>query len=340
MSKLDRNKVQLPRIQRPHLFILGAGASYAAFPKGDKKGIRLPLMYNIVDVVGLRPILQKAGISYNNENFETLYSGLVAGGQHPECVAEMESAIFDYFAQMELPDEPTLYDHLVLSLRPKDVIATFNWDPFLIQAVARNYPAGGGPRLIFLHGNTAVGYCLEHQPATIGIRGNRCAKCGKPLIDSRLLYPIAQKNYNKDPSISLSWKDLENHLANAFMLTIFGYGAPASDVEAVTLMKQAWGAVETRRFEETEIIDIKTEDELQQVWNPFIHTHHYRTSTSFYESWTALHPRRSVDAMFAQVIDAEFIDQNPLPIHANWTDLRQFFKPLTDDEISYKPTAS
>jgi cyclic nucleotide-binding protein len=30
------------------------------------------------------------------------------------------------------PELLTLYDHLVLSLRPKDVIATFNWDPFLI----------------------------------------------------------------------------------------------------------------------------------------------------------------------------------------------------------------
>jgi hypothetical protein len=338
MTTIDRTKVQLPCIQRPHLFILGAGASRAAFPDGDKNSIRLPLMPNIVDIVGLQPILQKAGISHNNENFETLYSGLVAGGQHPECVTEMEAAIFDYFAKMELPDEPTLYDHLVLSLRPKDVIATFNWDPFLVQAVARCYPKGDGPRLLFLHGNTAVGYCVKHQPATMGMRGNRCGECGEPLVASRLLYPVAQKNYKNDPFIALSWQELERHLGQAFMLTIFGYGAPASDVEAVTLMKQAWGAVETRRFEEAEIIDIKPEGELLHTWNPFIHTHHYRTVTSFYESWTAHQPRRSVDAMFAQVIDAEFIDQNPLPLHANWTDLRQFFEPLIDDEISYKPT--
>jgi hypothetical protein len=44
----------------------------------------------------------------------------------------LERAVFDYFSSLQLPDEPTLYDHLVLSLRPKDVIATFNWDPFLI----------------------------------------------------------------------------------------------------------------------------------------------------------------------------------------------------------------
>jgi hypothetical protein len=39
---------------RPHVVILGAGASLAAFPNGDRNGRRLPLMKDFVDVVALR----------------------------------------------------------------------------------------------------------------------------------------------------------------------------------------------------------------------------------------------------------------------------------------------
>jgi hypothetical protein len=43
----------------------------------------------------------------------------------------------EYFAQLELPVEPTIYDALLLSLRDKDAVFTFNWDPFLFQAHLR-----------------------------------------------------------------------------------------------------------------------------------------------------------------------------------------------------------
>ena len=43
----------------------------------------------------------------------------------------------EYFSKLELPDHPTIYDYRLLSLRKKDVIATFNWDPFLWLACHR-----------------------------------------------------------------------------------------------------------------------------------------------------------------------------------------------------------
>ena len=43
---------------------------------------------------------------------------------------------YDYFAMLRLPDSPTLYDYLILSTM--DIIATFNWDPFLLQAYVCN----------------------------------------------------------------------------------------------------------------------------------------------------------------------------------------------------------
>ena len=42
--------------------------------------------------------------------------------------------LLDYFSSLALPEHPSIYDYLVLGLRPKDVIATFNWDPFLMLA--------------------------------------------------------------------------------------------------------------------------------------------------------------------------------------------------------------
>jgi len=123
-------------------------------------------------------------------------------------------------------------------------------------------------------------------------------------------------------------------LQEAFMLTVFGYGAPASDVEAVGLMRDAWGGPETRNLEETEIIDIREEDDLRQAWSGFIHSHHYRTSTDFYDSWIANHPRRSCEAMWDQAIEADFVDDNPLPADADWRELREWFQSLYEEERS------
>jgi hypothetical protein len=338
---LDRKKIQKPFFGRPHVYILGAGASYAAFPHGDKNGRRLPLMHNIVDVVGLRPVLHAAGINYKNENFETLYSTLVADGQQQALVAAVERQIADYFSGMELPHEPTLYDHLVLSTRAKDIIATFNWDPFLVQAWRRNCGKSGmGPKMLFLHGNTAIGYCMEHKPMRVGKRGDSCPQCNKTFQESRLLYPIAQKNYSVDPFISKSWEMLRVAMKHAYVLTIFGYGAPASDLEAISLMKDAWGKQEERQFEEVEIIDIKPEEELRERWDPFILTHHYRTTSTFYDSLTATHPRRTCEALWQQLMEVEFIDPNPPPHTANWHDLRTWYELLFEDERQAEQMAS
>jgi hypothetical protein len=41
---------------RPHVVLLGAGASYAAFPNGDKNGHKLPLLKDFVEVIGLHDL--------------------------------------------------------------------------------------------------------------------------------------------------------------------------------------------------------------------------------------------------------------------------------------------
>jgi hypothetical protein len=49
---------------------------------------------------------------------------------------------------LKLPEEATIYDYLVLSLRSPDIIATFNWDPFLYQAFERNRHIGQPERFL------------------------------------------------------------------------------------------------------------------------------------------------------------------------------------------------
>lgn len=315
---------------RPHVVILGAGASLATCLKGDILGKRLPLMDNFVEVLELSSILRQAGIQYDGRNFEEIYAELSIDQKYSLVRRELEDVVYDYFCQLRLPDCPTIYDHLVLSLRPKDVIATFNWDPFLVDAYRRNKRASNKPKLYFLHGNVRIGYCENDN--VMGVIGNTCSRCETVLTPSRLLYPIGEKNYHVDGFISSQWSALQNAMSNAFMISIFGYGAPASDVSAIDLMKEGWGNKYNRTLEQTEIIDVKAEKKLLSTWEPFIHTHHYELHSSFYDSWIANHPRRTFEAWRHQYIDALFIDDNPIPKDADFPNMHEWFDKLIDVE--------
>ncbi len=334
-GEFDRLVVQEPFVNRPHLVVLGAGATVAALPRGDVNGRKPPIMPNIVEVCGLGPILEEHGIDDAGGDFEAFFSSLVAQGKNQAAIQAMELAIFDYFADMELPPAPTLYDHLLLSLRPKDVIATFNWDPFLAQAIIRNQEFTKLPTVLFLHGNVAVGQCMRHKPTCVGLPGAQCKQCGAMLQASRLLYPVVQKNYNDDPFIAQMWSITQQVLRHAYLVTFFGYSAPKTDVEAISLFKSGWGETHTRDLEEIEIIDIKEESELYRTWEPFIFEAHYTCTTSFYDSIIGNHPRRSCDAMFTQFMDAQWIHNNPLPREAAWDQLHAWLRPLIVDEEQY-----
>lgn len=290
---------------RPHLVILGAGASRAAFPQGDRNGHLLPLMNDLVDVVGLGPLLEAHGLSPNVEDFEALYSEIATNTADPKLRADLEEAIRDYFTSLELPDHPTLYDLLLLALREKDMIATFNWDPFLWDAWVRNRNRATTPRLAFLHGSVRVGYCEAHRRK--GPRWAQCSECREPFTPSPLLYPVAQKDYAADPFLAGEWGGTQSRLSGAWMVTVFGYGVPRTDVEAIRLFSKAWGELADRNFEEFEFIDLADAETLRSRWKGFVFESHFRTSDKFEDSWLARHPRRSGEAMWAQLIDARWV---------------------------------
>lgn len=321
---------------KPHVVILGAGASLAACPKGDRQGKPLPLMNNFVELLNLARVLDKSGIVHVHRNFEDVYSELFAKDDCVSVRMELEREIYQYFSSLQLPDNPTLYDHLVLSLRDKDVIATFNWDPFLVQAFRRNCKHAHLPRLLFLHGNVLIGYCEENK--VVGLKGSQCSKCRNLFTPTRLLYPIAEKNYEKDGFIAEQWRELGEHLKNAYMVSIFGYGAPKSDSAAIELLKNAWGITKKRSMEEIEMINLLPEDELVKTWRPLIHSHHYSTTDSFYSTWIANHPRRTGEAYINQFVEALYIEDNPIPKDADFPGLWAWIEKLVRVEQEAKET--
>lgn len=300
---------------RPHVFILGAGASIAALPQGDRNGTELPDMRGLAQVAEVRDLLAEAGFSEPVEDFEAAYAAIHSDDSKAEIATRMNAAVRDFFQAVELVDEPTIYDHLILSLREKDLIATFNWDPLLMQAYLRLQQLGVTqlPRLAFLHGNVAIGVCMKDRVG--GLLGARCSKCGEFFADVPLLYPVSKKNYEADEFIASEWQALRHYLEHAALVTIFGYRAPKSDVAAIAEFKKAWGTAEEREFEQFEIIGRPGADHerLRATWDDFIHTHHYDVFENYFDSFAAKHPRRSGEAFFNQYLAAKFIDENPAP---------------------------
>jgi hypothetical protein len=132
-------------------------------------------MNDLPEVPPIKSVLSAAGIHAESKNFEELFAELVEERGRGSVRASLEAAVHEYFSSLRLPAVPTIFDHLILSLRPKDVIAIFNWDPFLIQAARRNGSVGGIPQLVFLHGNVSEGYCEADK--ILGIRGGTCSRC-------------------------------------------------------------------------------------------------------------------------------------------------------------------
>ena len=292
---------------RPHVVLVGAGATIAAIPHGDKNGKKASVMKGFIDSLGLRNLLNGISLQTTSDNIEDIYSELAASGEHDAVVQELENAIREYFSELEIPDELTVYDFLVLGLTKKDLIASFNWDPLLYQAWIRSRRITSNlPQIVFLHGCVALGICKKDKKA--GANWQRCEICGKPFEQSKLLFPIIEKNYQDDMYIKNAWMKLECKLKKAYMFTIFGYSAPKTDQAALDLLKLSWGENTDRKFEEIEIIDIKSAQELTNTWRDFIFYHHFKTNDNLFDSSIGRYPRRSCEMTFDRLMNVKFPD--------------------------------
>jgi hypothetical protein len=323
-----------------HVVILGAGASLAAtLHNPEPSGKKLPTMEDFIDVVGLADIIDAVDSGGERRNFEEVYSRLHARDPGSRTVSEIEQRVANYFRSLTLPPTPTIYDYLLLALRPKDLVATFNWDPFLYQAFCRNSRVAEMPHLSFLHGSVSIGYSPEEQKA--GPAGWLSKATGHEYVPTRLLYPVTKKDYNRDEFITREWDRLKRWLKQARQITIFGYGAPTADVEAVELMSAAWGDPSQRNLEQVGIIDVQPRDVLTRRWSRFIHPGHYNCCTGYFQSVLGLFPRRTGESFMHHILpstEAEALQEpNPIPerfatLEAMW----EWHRPLIEAENEHE----
>jgi hypothetical protein len=223
----------------PHVVLLGAGASCACIPNGDKNGLRISSMNDFFENTGIN-----IGYTGSFKNLENIYKDI------DDIKKELlKREVTKYFNKFKLPDGPTIYDVLVISLTKKDLIASFNWDPLLIQAVQRCHKITQDlPEIIFLHGNIWEWYAIDNDGTITKVFAeSECSSprvyiktaSGQRCIQTPLLFP-EKKDYSKDSYIKGAWDILQNKLNEAFMLTIFGYSGPKSDEEALTLLKSGF----------------------------------------------------------------------------------------------------
>jgi len=285
-------------------------------------------MSDFVEVVGLQQIIQEMGYS-EKENFETIYSELYKRGMAKE-LDFLDDYIHNYFSKYTLPSEVTLYDLLLLSLRRKGFIVTFNWDPLLSQAYKRWRHLGNVlPQMIFLHGNVSISVN----------DGLRSAKFTSDLLvkdnefePSKLLFPIENKNYNSDPFIQAQWRMCEWAFERAYMVTVYGYIAPKTDVEARSLLLNAWTKNTTKTLSEFDIIDIASRDEVQKSWDEFIVRDHGSITQSFEHNYLTKHPRRTCEAFAFATLQQDPWREDAFPKSSNLEDLENWITPLIAEE--------
>ena len=285
--------------QRPHLVILGAGASKDSMPNGDAEGRPLPVMNEFISTLGLTDYIGRIEGVPKTDNIEDVYSWLANQERFVDERIVVENEIREYFSNITLPNTLTKYDLLVLSLRQKDCIATFNWDGLLVQAYQRMQKITSDlPQMVFLHGNVEVGYCPKCN--TYGYWFAKCHKCGEQLREVPLLYPVKNKNYQKDEFISEQWKILDDYISKAALITIYGYSAPKTDIEAINIIKKAFARLGTPRyFDIVEIIEHPKFDtkNISEAWLDLseMARDHLELRRSVFDSYMFKNPRRSLE---------------------------------------------
>lgn len=281
-------------------------------------------------------MLEEWGID-PDQNFETVYSELNKQGEQ-EKQRILEERCEQYFQQIKLPEHPTIYDHLVLSLRNTDLIATFNWDPLLMSAWIRNKQSGLSlPSMAFLHGGVSLWYCGHIEHRTWSTRKAICPKCHKPLKKSPVLYPVNDKNYDDSPFIKSQWERLQQGLENSYMLTIFGYSKPPSDMHAIAKMLKKWEP-QQRYMDQLEIIDVRNNSCLYKTWKRFICRDHWDTWKDFYQSTIARYPRKTKEAHKAHYFDGDwnypYVKHSPIPKTYGFEKLWEWFKGIEYETVN------
>ena len=78
---IDEYTKKIKLHKRPHVVILGAGASRAATPEGEKHGLTLPLMSELPEAIELNSILDKKDYLASKNDFESVVDSDMPSGR-------------------------------------------------------------------------------------------------------------------------------------------------------------------------------------------------------------------------------------------------------------------
>ena len=81
MNELDIKKIEY---NRPHVELVGAGATVATIPNGDKYGMPCSVMNNFIKNLGLESLFRSVTLTTKSTNIEDIYSELYDRGE--ECM--------------------------------------------------------------------------------------------------------------------------------------------------------------------------------------------------------------------------------------------------------------
>lgn len=276
-----------------HLVILGAGSTIATIPNGDKNGEFSYTLANLLNDKCFTSFVKKAQAKgFLTSDVEDLCNQLCK--EDKPLYDEFETLVRKKYASLELPEEFTILDRLVLSLTPNDAIVSFNWDDLLIQAYQRMsefVPEKMLPILAFPHGNAQAVYNNKHYTSKRIVTGAN-------WIDSPLNMPVDEVDYKSDIFISSQWNILDFFMRNAQMVTFFGYRGPDSDEQDLQHLDELFARNEI--CDKVEIID-KDLDTAMEVAKRLVRfkmqSNWLYPCADFWHSTIAKYPRRTLSVL-------------------------------------------
>ena len=128
--------------------------------------------------------------------------------------------------------------------------------------------------------------------------------------------------------------------SRAYFVTIFGYSAPVTDIEAKTLMLEKWRENPTRDLAEIDIVDVRARADLESTWQEFFVRQHFAIWNDVSKTCAFRHVRRSCEAFAMATLQNEPWHENPFPKEKELESLHKWLDPLLREEEHGKFTGT
>ena len=121
-----------------------------------------------------------------------------------------------------------------------------------------------------------------------------------------------------------------------YYLSVYGYSAPKTDVEARELMLEVWSKNKSLELAEVDVIDIRDREDIEKSWEEFFYSHHYGIYKDIFQSYLFHQPRRSCDAFASAILMVDPWHSNPFPRFETLEELQEWVQPLIREEEEFE----